>query len=69
MNAGMSKHRPDIVSLVFGGLFLSVVTWWLFTRFVDVQLSNAGWIIGAALITAGGFGLWTTLWPDRHRSG
>jgi len=34
-----------------------------------VQLSNAGWIIGAALITAGGFGLWTTLWPDRHRSG
>jgi len=68
MNAGMSKHGPDVVSLVFGGVFLSVVIWWLFTRFVDVRLSNAGWIVGAALIVAGGFGLWTTLRPESHRN-
>jgi hypothetical protein len=66
MNAGMSRHGPDAVSLVFGGLFLTVVAWWLFDRVVDVDLPNLGWVVGAALIAAGAAGLWITLWPDRR---
>jgi hypothetical protein len=69
MNAGMSKHGPDVVSLVFGGLFLTVVAWWLFDRAVDVDLPNLGWVAGAALIAAGVLGLWTTLWSSRRQGG
>jgi hypothetical protein len=65
MNAGMSKHGPDAVSLVFGGLFLAVVAWWLIARIVDVDLPNLGWVAGATLIAVGALGLWTTLGSSR----
>lgn len=65
MNAGLSKHGPDAVSLVFGGLFLTVVAWWLFARIADVDLPNVGWIAGAALVAVGVLGLWTSLRPRR----
>ena len=69
MNAGMSKHGPDAVSLVFGGLFLAVVAWWLIARIIDVDVENVGWVVGTALIAAGAAGLWATLWPGRRRDG
>jgi hypothetical protein len=69
MNAGMSKHAPDAVSLVFGGLFLAVVVWWLIARIVDVDLPNLGWVAGAALIAVGILGLWTTLGQSRREDG
>jgi hypothetical protein len=69
MNAGMSKHGPDAASLVFGGLFLTVVAWWSFARIVDWDLPNLGWVVGAALIAVGVLGLWTTLRPARRRDG
>jgi len=65
MNAGMSKHGPDAVSLVCGGFFLTVVTWWLVARIVDVRVPDAGWIVGLALVAIGVLGLWTTLRPGR----
>jgi hypothetical protein len=64
----MSKHGPDAVSLVFGGLFLAIVTWWLVARTVDLNVSNLGWLAGAGLIALGAVGLWTSLWPG-HRHG
>jgi uncharacterized membrane protein HdeD (DUF308 family) len=67
MNAGMSKHEPDAVSLVFGGLFLAVAAWWLVARIVDVDLPNLGWVAGAALVAVGVLGLWTALGPSRRQ--
>ena len=67
MKAGMSKHEPDAVSLVFGGLFLTVVAWWLFASIVDVDLPNLAWVAGLALVAVGVVGLWTTLWPSRRQ--
>jgi hypothetical protein len=69
MNAGMHKHGPDAVSLVFGGVFLTAVAWWLIARVVDVNLPNAGWFAGLALVAAGVAGLWTSLWPSLPRRG
>jgi hypothetical protein len=66
MKPAMSKHGPDAVSLVFGGLFLAIVTWWLVARTVDVNVSNVGWLVGAGLIALGVVGLWTSLWPGRR---
>jgi hypothetical protein len=69
MNAGMSKHGVDAVSLVFGGLFLTVVAWWLIARIVDVNLPNLGWVAGAALVVVGVAGLWTSVRPGRRQHG
>ena len=66
MNAGVSKHGADAVSLVFGGLFLTVVAWWLFASIVDVDLPNVARVAGVALVAVGVVGLWTTLWPSRQ---
>jgi hypothetical protein len=67
MNAGMRKHEPDAVSLVFGGLYFAVVAWWLIARIVDVDLPNLAWVAGAALIAVGVLGLWTTLGPNTRQ--
>lgn len=63
----MKRHATDMVSLVFGVLFVFVAAWWAIDRYVDVtiDLPNVGWIAAAALIALGVIGVVASLRGDR----
>ena len=63
----MKRHATDMVSLVFGVLFVFVAAWWAVDRYVDVNidLPNVGWIAAAALIVLGVIGVVASLRGDR----
>ena len=63
----MKRHATDMVSLVFGVLFVFVAAWWAIDRYVDVNidLPNVGWIAAAALIVLGVIGIVASLRGDR----
>jgi hypothetical protein len=73
MNTGLTRHGPDPVSLVFGGLFLLVVAGWLVGNVFDIGPASLGWVAGATLVTVGVLGLWHTMRPGPngpvHRTG
>lgn len=62
----MKTHRTDVVSLVFGLIFLAIVGWWLLSRTVTVGLPALGWIAAAALIFLGVVGLLGALRGNRN---
>jgi uncharacterized membrane protein len=62
----MNRHALDVVSLVFGSVFLAAVAAWLLTRWVTVDLPSAGWLVASALVLLGVLGLITT---GRRRQG
>lgn len=53
----MKKHRADLVSLVFGLVFLLIAVWWAVARRLDVNLPALGWLAAVALIVVGAAGL------------
>jgi hypothetical protein len=53
----MNRHRTDVVSLIFGAVFLLVVGWWAIGRTIDVGLPMLGWAVALGLIVIGVFGL------------
>jgi hypothetical protein len=57
----MKRHRTDVVSLVFGLIFLGIVGWWSLGRGLDFQLPAVGWVIALALLVVGAFGLFGAL--------
>lgn len=63
----MKAHRTDVLSLVFGLIFLSAVGWWFFGRTVDLALPRLGWFLAAALIVFGALGLLSALRADPGR--
>jgi hypothetical protein len=56
----MNRHALDALSLVFGLVFLAVVAGWLVTRWVDIDLPAAGWLVASALVLLGALGLVTS---------
>jgi hypothetical protein len=56
----MNRHALDALSLAFGSVFLAVVAGWLLTRWVEVDLPSAGWLVASALVLLGALGLVTT---------
>jgi hypothetical protein len=65
----MKRHRTDVVSLVFGLLFLALPAWWAVAYYLDWtvnwNLPNFGWIAAGVLIVVGLFGVVASLRRDR----
>jgi hypothetical protein len=57
----MRRHRTDLLSLLFGLLFLAVVGTWAGSSYlhwdVDWELPNLGWFVAGGLILVGLLGL------------
>jgi len=53
----MKKHPLDLLSLVFGLVFLLIAGLWVTNRTVDIELPPAGWFVAGALILAGLLGI------------
>ncbi|NJC70204.1 hypothetical protein HC031_10855 [Planosporangium thailandense] len=63
----MKAHRTDLLSLIFGLIFLLAVGWWFFGRTVDLALPRLGWFLAGALIVFGVIGLVSALRSDTGR--
>lgn len=62
----MQRHSLDILSLIFGLIFLVAVGLWLVTGLVDITLPSAGWLFAGALIVSGLVGVVVSLRPRAH---
>ena len=57
----MKKHATDIVSLVFGLIFLVIAGGWLARNVISIDLPDAGWFLAGGLIIVGLLGLTAAL--------
>jgi hypothetical protein len=53
----MKPHRTDVVSLLFGLIFILVAVWWTLGRSINVGIGSLAWAVAVALILLGGLGL------------
>ncbi|GIH12147.1 hypothetical protein [Rugosimonospora africana] len=53
----MKPHRTDVISLIFGLIFVLIASWWALGRTVHVGLGTLAWATAVALILLGGLGL------------
>ncbi|MGC5030108.1 hypothetical protein [Micromonospora sp. DT229] len=53
----MRAHRTDLVSFVFGLLFLALAAWWLLAQVLGLVLPPVGWFLAGGLILIGLLGL------------
>jgi hypothetical protein len=63
----MKRHSLDVLSLVFGLIFLLVAGSWIIRRNTTIELPGAGWFIAGALIVAGLFGIVSSLRGPRTK--
>ena len=61
----MKRHSTDLMSLVFGVIFLGVAGWWLIAQYVTIDVPHLGWITAAVLIILGVLGLAGSLRGER----
>jgi hypothetical protein len=61
----MKRHSTDLMSLVFGVIFLGVAGWWLAGQYVNIDVPHLGWITAAVLIVLGVLGLAGSLRGER----
>ncbi len=65
----MKRHRTDVVSLLFGLLFISLSAWWAVAYYLDWTLRwnvpNFGWFAAGVLIVVGLLGVVASLRGDR----
>ncbi len=64
----MKAHRTDLVSLIFGLLFLLLAAWWLVARLLEFMLPPVGWFLAGALLLIGVLGLVGALHAARSGS-
>jgi len=63
----MNRHDTDLVSLVSGLVFATLVGWWLLLRWISVGPPGPGWYVAVALLVLGALGILTTLGSWRCR--
>ena len=65
----MKRHGTDVVSLLFGLLFIALSAWWAVAYYLDWTVNwnvpNFGWIAAGVLIVVGLFGVVASLRRDR----
>jgi hypothetical protein len=63
----MKRHATDLVSLIFGLLFLLTAAWWYGAIYLDLDLNlpNIGWFLAGGLIVLGLIGVGASLRRDR----
>lgn len=61
----MKRHSLDVLSLVFGLIFLLVAASWIARHSLKIDPPAAGWYIAGALIVAGLFGIVATFRGSR----
>ena len=61
----MNTHKPDIVALVWGVLFLVVVAGWVLAKILEVDLPSVGWIFAALMLAIGAVSLVGALRPKQ----
>lgn len=65
----MKRHRTDVVSLIFGLLFVALASWWATSYYLNWTLTwhvpNFGWIAAGVLILLGLLGLIASMRRDR----
>jgi hypothetical protein len=57
----MNRHVSDIVSLIFGIVFVGLAAGWMLNQWLDVTMPSAGWVAASALVLFGALGLITTV--------
>jgi hypothetical protein len=57
----MKRHSLDVLSLVFGLIFLLVAGSWIIRHSLSLDMPGPGWYVAGALIVAGLFGIFSTL--------
>ncbi|SCG54693.1 hypothetical protein GA0070614_2413 [Micromonospora coxensis] len=62
----MRVHRTDLVSLLFGLLFVGLSVWWLLAQILGLALPPVGWFLAGALLLIGLLGLIGALRSGRH---
>ncbi|SCE94216.1 hypothetical protein GA0070216_103263 [Micromonospora matsumotoense] len=53
----MKGHRTDLVSFVFGLIFVGLSLWWLLAQILGLALPAVGWFLAGALVFIGVLGL------------
>jgi hypothetical protein len=66
--AGLKQHPTDVVSLVFGLVFLVLAGWWLVDLLAGVVLP-LGWLLAGTLIVIGAIGLFAAVRSSRRDRG
>ena len=62
----MKRHSTDLVSLIFGGIFLFIAAWWVVGRIlneyaIQLMVPHGGWFVAAGLIVLGVLGIAASL--------
>lgn len=63
----MKRHPIDVVSLVFGLIFVGIAGWWLVYTWLGFS-APFGWVVAVALIVIGTIGLLAAIRPGRGRA-
>lgn len=64
----MKSHRTDLVSLVFGVIFLVIAVSWPIGHSFSIGFAAAGWIVALGLILLGVLGLLGALRGNRRNT-
>ena len=64
MKAGLKSHPTDVLSLVFGLIFLAIVLWWAMDMVFGGHIA-IGWLVAGSLIAIGGIGIYAAVRPGR----
>lgn len=61
----MKRHPVDVISLIFGLIFVGIAAWWLLARVSSIALP-VGWVVAIALVVIGTIGLLAAIRPSRR---